>query len=704
MRVNMIVPNEKPYITQKYLRKIRLLLTNQCNRECSFCHNEGMSKENNLTINCEKLRDFYPEFKQLTNRIILTGGEPFLYPELDKIISDLNEYGFDITIDTAITNFQKFYYLLHFVNDIHISFLDHERVNYFIKEIEELHKHVPLLRIGINIPLNDENTVLNIIPYFLPLCRKEGIRIQLIKIFDKNKKNNETWNQRWHKMIHFFGYNNLQLINSTEREISFLTRSNERIDFLDIPCQLAGKEFSKGCCLNETDFTIGPDFSIRFCRWSPNTKLYLDKPEHFFEDLYSAYEMSMENCICGEPESDLYSYGLKKEAISKHYTWPPIDNGYLWKINQQICCSSTSYFGKEGYIHSFENEFAAFTGTTYALSFCSGAAAFYVACKALGLSKGSNVILPVYSYPGLITVLMQLEVRIILCDTEPDTGNISFDAFRKIATPNVSAVVLTHLWGNPVDIPRFQEICKKNNIYIIEDGSHAIGAMIKNKKIGSYGDVAFFSLQSNKVVYAGEGGMITTKNRDIYEKAIMYSTLKKRILDCIINEEYLKDDESGWGMKLKLNPLGAIMAQFSLRKVLEVNSLRKKNYERLVEILSDNLLFEFPASKEEFERTFYTFKIILKEKYTAYRDLFVDKLIRKGLDVSISSFRPLHILNITKKYAYIENTFDKYPNADVYESRVISLPAFTYENRELVDYYGMVLLKQANILLREVIV
>lgn len=703
MRTGIIVQDKKPYITQKYLRKIRLLLTNMCNRKCSFCHNEGMSKENHLIIDCDKIRNFYPSFKQLTNRIVLTGGEPLLHPKLDKILFDLNEFGFDVTVDTAVLHLQKFYYLLHLVNDIHISFLDYEKISDFIKEIEELHNHVPSLKISINIPLSDENKLYDKIPYFFPLCNNQGVRLQLIKIFDNSQRNIDDWNQRWDKIIRLFGYENLRIINVTERETSFITTNNELIDFIDIPCQLAGKEFSKSSCLNEMDITIGPDLSVQFCRWSPNTKLHLSKPENFFENIYSAYEMSMKNCMCGGANSDLFNQGLKKEAIGKHFIWPPMSNDYLWKINQQICCSSTSYFGKEGYIRSFENEFAIFIGTSFALSCCSGTTAFYVACKALGLIEGSKVILPVYSYPGLITVLIQLKIQIILCDTEPDTGNISFDAFRKIATTDVSAVVLTHLWGKPVNIPEFQGICKKNGIYIIEDGSHAFGATIKNRKIGSYGDVAFFSLQSNKVVYAGEGGIITTNNRDIYEKAVMYSMLKKRILDCVINRGYLKDDESGWGLKLKLNPLGAIMAQFSLRKVSEVNTLRKNNFVHLSEMLSGNSLFDISASGGDFERTFYTFKIILKKEYICYRDLFIDKLIRKGLDVSISSFRPLHVLNITKEYASIKNLSEKYPNADIYESRVISFPSFTYEDEKIVDYYGRVLLEQANILLREVI-
>lgn len=702
MNTNIMLQNKKPYITQKYLRKIRLLLTNICNRKCSFCHNEGMNKENHLIIDCNKIREFCPVFKQLTNRIILTGGEPLLHPKLNKIIFDLNEFGFDITIDTAVSNLEKFYDLLHFVNSIHISFLDYERISDFIREIEKLHNHVPSLKVVINIPLSDEDAIHDIVPYFSPLCKNQGIRLQLIKIFDKSRKNDDDWNQRWDKMVRLFGYNNLRIINTTERETSFITTKNEMIDFIDIPCQLAGKEFSKCSCMNEMDFTISPDFCVQFCRWSSNTKIYLNKPEHFFEDVYSAYEMSMKNCMCGGADSDLFDQGLKKEAIGKHYIWPPVDNSYLWKINQEICCSHTSYFGKEGYINSFENEFAIFTGTLFALSFCSGAAAFYIACKALGISEGSKVILPVYSYPGLFTALMQLNVQIILCDTEPDTGNISFDAFKKVATPDVSAVIITHLWGNPVDIPQFQEICKKNGIYLIEDGSHAFGAMINNKKIGSYGDVAFFSLQSNKAVYAGEGGIITTNNRSIYEKAIMYSMLKKRILDCVVNREYLKDDESGWGVKLKLNPFGAIMAQFSLRKISEVNTLRKKNYVYLSEMLSGNQLFDMPARREDSERTFYTFKVIMKKEYIPYRDLFVDKLIRKGLDVSISSFRPLHVLNITKRYVHVENQPEKYPNAEMYEARVISLPAFTYENKKIINYYGSVLLEQANMLLREV--
>ena len=201
MRTGIIVQDKKPYITQKYLRKIRLLLTNMCNRKCSFCHNEGMSKENHLIIDCDKIRNFYPSFKQLTNRIVLTGGEPLLHPKLDKILFDLNEFGFDVTVDTAVLHLQKFYYLLHLVNDIHISFLDYEKISDFIKEIEELHNHVPSLKISINIPLSDENKLYDKIPYFFPLCNNQGVRLQLIKIFDNSQRNIDDWNQRDRKSV-----------------------------------------------------------------------------------------------------------------------------------------------------------------------------------------------------------------------------------------------------------------------------------------------------------------------------------------------------------------------------------------------------------------------------------------------------------------------------------------------------------------------
>ena len=701
MNTKNLASYKKPYVTHKYTKKIRILLTNRCERNCSFCHNEGMAREQQQYLDLDRIRGFFREFKKISNRIVLTGGEPFLYPHLNKLVQELDENGFDITIDTAISELKKYYQLLFYVNDIHISILDYSKCDEFIENIKELYTNVPSLRVVINIPLYDEEATLEILPRLVQVAQLYGARLQLIKIFYDNQYNLEDWYHRWYKMIQFFDYDSLQLIDATERESSFITQDHVFVDFIDIPCEFAGKEFSRSSCLNEMDITITPNLFIRFCRWSPNTEYPLSQPDSFLADAYNALKNSMVNCKCGGAKNELLANGLSQYAIGKHYIWPPGNDSYLWKIEQLINFSQTSYFGKEGYIRSFENSFARYIGTSYALSLCSGAAAFYIACKALGLTENSKVVLPVYSYPGMITALIHLKAKVILCDVEPDTGNISVDAFRKLASPEISAVVITHLWGNPVNIARFQEICTANSIFIIEDGSHAFGAKINKKRIGSLSDIAFFSLQSNKAVYAGEGGIITTNNRVYYEKAIMYSMLKKRIIDCINDRNMLMDDESGWGLKLKMNPVGAIMAHYSLENLDEVNELRKENYTYLLGIISSNPLFKTSATDKLSDRVYYTFKLILEKKYTEYRDLFVDRLIRRGLDATTSSFRPLHKLNITTKYNNICNQLNGFPNADYYAKRVISFPSFTYEDKKLIEFYAKTVIEEANRLLEE---
>lgn len=701
METKKLATENKPYLTHKYSRKIRLLLTNRCERNCSFCHNEGMAKEQQQYMDINQISAYFGEFKKISNRIVLTGGEPLLFSQLHRLVYELEEYGFDITIDTAISKLSGYYSLLYRVKDIHISFLDYNNCNDFIKDIEELLNNVPSVQVVINVPLYNEDAILKVLPYIKCLAQIHGVRLQLIKIFNPNIKNNQNWHCRWSKILKAFHYENLYLIDATERECSFITQNHNLVDFIDIPCEFAGEEFSKNSCLNEMDITITPNLYVQFCRWSLNTAYPLSRPETFFKDVCEALKKSMDYCMCGGAENELFSKGLPQYAIKKHYVWPPSSSSFLWKIDQQINCSQTSYFGKEGYIRYFENTFARYIGVSYALSLCSGAAAFYIACMAIGITEKSKVVLPVYSYPGLITALIHLKAQVILCDVEPDTGNISLEAFEKLACPEISAVVITHLWGKPVDIFKFQELCISNNIYIIEDGSHAFGAKINNKRIGNIGDIAFFSLQSNKVIYAGEGGIITTNKREFYEKAIMYSMLKKRILDCVINKNLLMDDETGWGLKLKLNPLGAIMANYSLEKITEINRLRKKNFSVFSGIISGNVMFEFQTEDSNSERVFYTFKLLLAKKYVDYRNLLVDRLIRRGLEVTISSFRPLHRLHITQTYLNADAQLKSYPNADYYAERIISFPSFTYEERRLVEFYAKVVIEEAKRLMEE---
>lgn len=688
MKVGSITHNRKPYITEKYMRKIRMLLTNVCHQHCAFCHNEGMKKDVPIFMDLQKISSFLPKLKDLSKRIILTGGEPLQYPYLRELVWELSEYGFDVTIDTAIYNLSSYYDIFHEITDIHVSFLDYTNISEFSDEIKKLKEAVPNLKIALNLPLYNEIALFKCMPQILTLCKELAIRMQLIRVFDKDMIDECKWYTRWQMALDYFGRENLQVIGATDREISLLTNEGVRIDFVDIPCMMAGPEFKDGFCLNEMDFTITPDFSVQFCRWSEETKVVLDNPNALMDDIKKAYRLSILKCPCQHLENKYEEEGLMEAAYRQHGMWPPENDGYLWKISQQIACRQLSYIGKEGYVRIFENHFAAFVGAKYALTFCSGTVALYIACKALGLTDGAKVIIPVYSYPGVITALIEAGAHIILCDIEADTGNINLKQFEELTEGDVKGVVITHLWGKTVDILQIYDLCKRKGIKIIEDGSHAYGASIHGIKVGNLGDVAFFSLQANKAIFAGEGGVLTTNSREVYEKAIMYSMLKKRIQDCVQNINYLKYDESGWGLKLKINPFGAIMADDSLKHINEVNDLRKKNIHILEELLRGNPVLDMPYSLPEENRSYYTCKLLMKDRYILQRDLLVNNLIREGLDVTSSSFRPLHYLDITKTSTLVLNKNDSFPNADYYAARVISLPIFTYEDERLTFFYG----------------
>lgn len=698
MKLNELITGLKPYITNKYNRKIRLLLTNQCFRNCIFCHNEGMDKRKSLiNIDIEKLSSFFPEFLKITNRIVLSGGEPLLHPRFKELVRILNENGFDILVDTSIYVLDDFFDILGEISDIHISLLEYDNIIPFFENIEQLRHKFPTLKIAINIPLFNINMLKKSFEFIMNMCKINALSIQLIRIFNFcSNEETRDWFVRWENILNIVKPYQIKITDTTDREVSCITESGVKIDLIDIPCIKSGIEFGDNVCLNESDITIDPNFDLSFCRWISN-KVKLQKPNDFLESVANAYRFSIEGCPYQKLHNKYENEHIPTAAYLKHYIWPPQDNGYMKKIKQQINAGLTSYLGKEGYVRSFENHFAEYLGTQYALSLCSGTVAFYIACQVMEYKRGKCVVISDYSYPGLLSTLVYLGIQVILCDTESDTGNIDYDCLQDILeTKNVDGVIVTHLWGKPARIEEISHLCKKYNVGLIEDCSHAIGAIVNGKKVGSFGDVAFFSLQSNKTIYAGEGGIFTTNKKKLYEKAVMYSTLKKRILDSIHNPKYRLFDESGFGLKLKMHPIGAIMAEEALRKLSEVNILRDEHLNTIKKQIKDNNILKILTDlfTSENKRVYYTFKLIMENDYIKYRDIVVNNLIRENLEVTSSSFRPLHQLPITLQSDLIINRHENFIGAELYSLRVISIPSFTYEDKKLSMYYGKMINKQ----------
>jgi perosamine synthetase len=239
----------------------------------------------------------------------------------------------------------------------------------------------------------------------------------------------------------------------------------------------------------------------------------------------------------------------------------------------------------EGPIANFEQQFAQLTGSKYALAMNSGTAALHSAYFALGVKPGTEVIVPGYTFFATAAPILQCGGRPVFCDVDPETLVADPDDVERRITSRTRAICVVHLWGNPAPMDRFVEIARRHNLGLVEDCSHAHGALYRNRPVGSWGDIGCFSLQGPKAVSAGEGGIAVTDNPVLFDRMLAlghYGRLKAGQAKNTFDTDYLS-----LGLKYRPHLYGILLATGSLSRLPELNLRRQRNYDILCEELAD---------------------------------------------------------------------------------------------------------------------
>ena len=170
---------------------------------------------------------------------------------------------------------------------------------------------------------------------------------------------------------------------------------------------------------------------------------------------------------------------------------------------------------------TFQDEFAAWQGCRYALAFTNGTMSLSAAMFAVGLGMGDEIICPTKTYWGTVSQAINFGASAVFCNINERLSMDPGDLERCIG-PRTKAIMVVHYFGYPADMDAIMPIARKHNLKVIEDVSHAHGALYKGRKVGTFGDVAAMSMMSWKAFAAGELGMLVTDDRKLYERALAY--------------------------------------------------------------------------------------------------------------------------------------------------------------------------------------
>lgn len=195
--------------------------------------------------------------------------------------------------------------------------------------------------------------------------------------------------------------------------------------------------------------------------------------------------------------------------------------GDMLKMWPRIARGKTTIGDGSGIIKKFESAFKAMTGSEYALAMNNGTATLHSAYVAVGVGPGDEVIVPAYTWHATATPVLQCNATPVFCDMDPRTLTADPDDIERRITPRTKAICVVHVWGNPAEMDRICEIAKRHKIAVVEDSSHAHGAVYKGKAVGTWGSVGCFSLNSKKAVDGGEGGVAVTDDPRLFDRMLI---------------------------------------------------------------------------------------------------------------------------------------------------------------------------------------
>ena len=288
-------------------------------------------------------------------------------------------------------------------------------------------------------------------------------------------------------------------------------------------------------------------------------------------------------------------------------------------------------------IQELENDFRAFTGRRHALAHCNGTSALMAAFHSLGLRPGDEVLVPSATFWASVLPMIWCGLVPVFCESEPATlGLDPVDAARRI-TPRTKAMVIVHLWGLPCKAAELTALAKAHDLRIIEDASHAHGASQDGVPCGRMGDVSVFSLQGDKLVPAGEGGVLMTDDDAIHDRALCMGDITRIIRMPTADRRFAA---TSFGIKTRIAPMSAALGRSMLARLPETNSVRNHHHKRLAATLED-LGFECFLPPEGVERVWFEF-IIRHRMENIDAGALVEWLRQAGCRVGVPRYPLLH--------------------------------------------------------------
>ena len=317
---------------------------------------------------------------------------------------------------------------------------------------------------------------------------------------------------------------------------------------------------------------------------------------------------------------------------------------------------------KSKFIEKFELTFAKKIGAKFALATSSCTGALHLGLESLGIKKGDEVIVPESTWIASVAPIVHLGAKPVFVDILNDSWCIDPKLVESAITPKTRAILCVHLYGNLCELKDLIKICQKFNISLIEDSAEAFGSMYLNKHAGTFGSFGVFSFHGSKTISTGEGGMLVTNDRKIYEKA---KVLNNHGINRNLDKQYCPSE---LGYKFKITNIQAAMGLAQIERSEEIIQKKIKIMKFYKDFFHNNKFISFNIEPKGCKNSFWMPTAIFSSCCKVSIHSLISEFQVNNIDAR-SFFCPLSSLKFFK-----ENKKNKISH-DIY-SRAINLPSF----------------------------
>jgi perosamine synthetase len=347
-------------------------------------------------------------------------------------------------------------------------------------------------------------------------------------------------------------------------------------------------------------------------------------------------------------------------------------------------------------VKQFEEAFADYCGTRYGLAVTSATAGLQLALIAAGVGPGDEVITTPLSWISTANAAAALGADVVFADVDPRTLNLDPASVAKKMTDRTKVILPVHLYGQCCDMDTLNELARPRGVVVVEDAAHAAGAEYRGRKAGSLGDIGVFSFHQQKnMVTLGEGGMITTSNKNLYERMLSFRSLCCRTYDpkgkyLAIDETTLPMGKRYWyldfddiGFNFRMTDMQAAVGLVQLKKLDSFNARRIEIANLYCDRLTGIRGLRLPYVSPDVKHVFHVYCLLVEPEFPLNKEDFMWELYT-GKQIKVwSHYMPIHLTTAYRKLGHREG---ECPVAEQLSHKYVSLPIHPRMTNETVEY------------------